>query len=71
MQDKITKHRSYSYRIKYNNIIQVPASPQVANMKYRNTLSMLALLATSISAQTSCDPVASAIPTCGVSFPLF
>jgi hypothetical protein len=69
MQDKITKHRSYSYHIKYKNIIQVPAPPQVANMKYRNTLSILALLAISISAQTSCDPVASAIPTCGVSFP--
>lgn len=36
-------------------------------MHYQSTLSIFLFLATSISAQTRCDPVASAIPTCGVS----
>ncbi|EUC26771.1 hypothetical protein COCCADRAFT_113436 [Bipolaris zeicola 26-R-13] len=35
-------------------------------MHYQSTLSIFLFLATSISAQTRCDPVASAIPTCGV-----
>lgn len=61
------------YKPRINTQLQLQLSPRsqkqpiLANMHYQSTLSVLLLLATSISAQTRCDPVASAIPTCGVS----
>ncbi|CBX95848.1 hypothetical protein IAQ61_004678 [Plenodomus lingam] len=35
-------------------------------MKFTNTITTITLLATSVLAQTACDPAASAIPTCGL-----
>lgn len=41
----------------------------ITTMKSFTAISTLLLLVSSVSAQTRCDPVASAIPTCGVSPP--